>query len=367
MKKYLTTNIPGQNPSSLPRNMNLSTILVAVLACSGTAVSGFSIPAAKIQPSKTQLQGSSKDLVGTTDRRAFLAVGFAASLATALSPATAQAATVDYKAVASDIGGLITKNPDWGPTLVRLAWHSSGTYDKMSKTGGSGLGTMRFKEEFSHGANAGLADTAISWMEPLYTKYAADGLSYADLYTLAGVVAIRTLGGPTIPWSSGRVDTMDPSAVTPDGRLPAADSGPPGADQSDADHLRAIFGRMGFNDQEIVALSGAHALGRCHTTASGYDGPWSPTPTTFNNAYFTLLSKAKWVEREWTGPFQYSNGKGGTLMMLPTDVVLIKDKSFLKYVDLYGKDSGKFMSDFSKAFQKLEELGTSNLTPTAWA
>lgn len=62
--------------------------------------------------------------------------------------------------------------------------------------------------------------------------------------------------------SSGRVDALDPSAVTPDGRLPGADSGPPGADPSDAAHLRTIFNRMGFNDQEIVALSGAHALGR---------------------------------------------------------------------------------------------------------
>ena len=56
-----------------------------------------------------------------------------------------------------------------------------------------------------------------------------------------------------------------------------------------ASHLREIFGRMGFNDQEIVALSGAHALGRCHATASGYVGPWTPTPTTFNNLYFSLL------------------------------------------------------------------------------
>jgi catalase (peroxidase I) len=82
------------------------------------------------------------------------------------------------------------------------------------------------------------------------------------------VVAINTMGGPTIPWSSGRVDAIDASAVTPDGRLPNADSGPPGADPSDGAHLRFIFNRMGFNDQEIVALSGAHALGRCHTYAN---------------------------------------------------------------------------------------------------
>jgi cytochrome c peroxidase len=53
------------------------------------------------------------------------------------------------------------------------------------------------------------------------------------------------MNGPTIPWSAGRVDEMDPSAVTPDGRLPNADSGPKGADKTDASHLRDIFYRMG--------------------------------------------------------------------------------------------------------------------------
>ena len=85
------------------------------------------------------------------------------------------------------------------------------------------------------------------------------------LISTFSVVAIKTMGGPTIPWSSGHVDALDATAVTPDGRLPNADSGPPGADPSDAAHLRTIFNRMGFDDQEIVALSGAHALGRCHT------------------------------------------------------------------------------------------------------
>jgi len=113
------------------------------------------------------------------------------------------------------------------------------------------------------------------------------------------------------------------AAVTPDGRLPNADVGPAGTDPSDAQHLRDVFYRMGFNDQEIVALSGAHALGRCHTTASGYDGPWTPTPTTFNNAYFTLLKNLDWTKRDWSGPFQYEDG-GKTLMMLPTDLVLLK-------------------------------------------
>ena len=119
-----------------------------------------------------------------------------------------------------------------------------GTYDKMSKDGGSGGGTIRFKEELAHGGNAGLAVTAVEWLEPLHEKYKG-AISYADLYTLAGVSAIKTMGGPTIPWSSGRVDALDPSAVTPDGRLPNADVGPKGSDKSDAQHLRDIFYRMG--------------------------------------------------------------------------------------------------------------------------
>lgn len=245
-----------------------------------------------------------------------------------------------------------------------MAWHSSGTYDKKTGTGGSGAGTIRFKEELAHGGNAGLASTAVEWLEPIHAKY--DGaISYADLYTLAGVAAIKQMGGPIIKWSSGRIDEGE-DKVTPDGRLPNADVGNPLADKPDVDHLRAIFYRMGFDDQEIVALSGAHALGRCHTNASGYDGPWTPTPTTFNNAYFTLLTSLKWVPKDWSGPPQYVDGNTGKLMMLPTDYVLLQDKSFLKFVKIYAKDAKKFDEDFSKTFQKLEELGTKGLTLTEW-
>ena len=103
-----------------------------------------------------------------------------------------------------------------------------------------------------------------------------------------------------------------------------------------------------------------------HTTASGYDGPWTPTPTTFNNLYFSLLDSAKWTKRDWSGPFQYED-EGKTLMMLPTDLVLIQDDSFKKYVSMYAKDQALFFDDFSKAFNKLEELGTAGLKATNWA
>ncbi len=133
----------------------------------------------------------------------------------------------NFEAVKADIESSIKEKPDKGPTLVRLAWHSSGTYDKITKTGGSFKGTIRFKEELAHGANRGL-DSAVAWLEPVYKKYNKNSdLSYADLYTLAGVVAIKTLGGPTITWRAGRKDSFDVKDVTPDGRLPEADKGSP--------------------------------------------------------------------------------------------------------------------------------------------
>jgi cytochrome c peroxidase len=82
--------------------------------------------------------------------------------------------------------------------------------------------------------------------------------------------------------------------------------------------LREVFYRMGLNDQEIVALLGAHALGRCHTDRSGYTGPWTRAPTTFSNEYFRLLIETKWVKKNWKGPLQYENADGGDLMMLPS-------------------------------------------------
>lgn len=79
-------------------------------------------------------------------------------------------------------------------------------------------------------------------------------ISYGDLWTLAGVCAIQESGGPSIPWRAGRTDGFEHHDTLTDGRLPDASQA--------EDHLRFIFYRMGFNDQEIVALSGAHALGR---------------------------------------------------------------------------------------------------------
>ncbi|PWN51750.1 mitochondrial cytochrome c peroxidase [Violaceomyces palustris] len=256
----------------------------------------------------------------------------------------------DYQKVYNAIAEALEKNPEYddgsyGPVLVRLAWHASGTYDKHSNTGGSNGATMRFAPEANHGANAGLG-AARDFMEEIKKQF--PWITYADLWTLGGVAAIQEMGGPKIPWRPGRKDgTVEQSP--PEGRLPDGDKGP--------DHLRHIFYKMGFNDQEIVALSGAHALGRCHKDRSGFEGPWTFAPTSFTNEYFNLLVNEKWTQKKWNGPPQFEDKTTKSLMMLMTDLALTQDSSFRKHVQRYAKSEDEFFNDFSAAFSKLLELG----------
>jgi len=170
---------------------------------------------------------------------------------------------------------------------------------------------------------------------------------------LAGIVAIKEMEGPEIPFKPGRTDYVDETKLPPRGRLPDGSKG--------GDHLRQVFYRMGFNDQEIVALSGAHNLGRCHSDRSGFEGAWVPNPTRFSNSYFRLMVSMDWKEKTLkNGVKQFVNvdeDTGTELMMLPSDLALRDDKEFRKWVDLYAKDKERFFEDFSKAFGKLVELG----------
>jgi ankyrin repeat protein len=117
---------------------------------------------------------------------------------------------------------------------------------------------------------------------------------------------------------------------------------------------------MGFNDQEIVALSGAHTLGRCHRVRSGFDGPWTTKPLVFDNEYFTNIMNLEWKEVEITetGRKQFVDVATGKLMMLPTDLALKTDPEFLKWTKAYAEDQNLFFKDFSAAFSKLISLGT---------
>jgi len=284
--------------------------------------------------------------VGTMKKEADSA---AKSATQAVKAATNFAPTKDdYQKVYNSIAEILDDNDyddgSYGPVLVRLAWHSSGTYDKNDGTGGSNYATMRFPAEATHGANAGL-DVARTKIEEVKKKY--PWISYGDLWTLGGVCAVQEMAGPKIPWRPGRVDGFDKD-VTPDGRLPDASKA--------ADHLRTIFYRMGFDDHAIVALSGAHALGRCHPNRSGFDGPWTFSPTMFTNDYFRLLLNEKWTFRKWDGPKQLQD-KTHTLMMLPTDMAIVQDKEFKKWAKVYADSQEKFFADFAKYFSELLELG----------
>ncbi|EMC98311.1 hypothetical protein BAUCODRAFT_420853 [Baudoinia panamericana UAMH 10762] len=260
----------------------------------------------------------------------------------------------DYAAVRRDIAALLHQ-PEYddgsaGPVLVRLAWHSAGTYDAGTDTGGSNGAGMRYEAEGGDPANAGLQHARV-FLEPVKSKHS--WITYADLWTLAGVVAIKEMSGPEVQWRPGRTDFVDDSKLPPRGRLPDGAQG--------ADHIRHIFYRMGFNDQEIVALSGAHNLGRCHSDRSGFHGAWVNNPTRFSNTYFRLMLSRTWKEKKLENGVRqfvhYDEDADEELMMLPTDLALVSDPSFRPWVELYAKDKDRFFADFAAVFAKLIELG----------
>ncbi|KAM1309693.1 hypothetical protein ACFX13_006512 [Malus domestica] len=222
--------------------------------------------------------------------------------------------------------GLIAEK-NCAPLMLRIAWHSAGTYDTKTKTGGP-FGTMRCPAEQSHGANNGL-DIAVRLLEPIKQQFPI--LSYADFYQLAGVVAVEITGGPDVPFHPGRKDAPEPP---PEGRLPDATKG--------CDHLRDVFGKtMGLSDKDIVALSGGHTLGRCHKERSGFEGPWTPNPLIFDNSYFTVLL----------------GGDQEGLLMLPSDKALLDDPVFRPLVEKYAADEDAFFADYAEAHMRLSELG----------
>lgn len=258
---------------------------------------------------------------------------------------------VNVEALKSEIrSALINEEVFACPIAARVAWHSSGTFCSKSNTGGSDGARMRFEPESTDPANAGLGIVRDMLHE---VKKKHPEISEADLWTLAGSSAIEFMGGPKIVHKFGRSDDEDGSKCPANGRLPDAAQG--------ADHIREVFGRMGFTDRETVALIGAHTVGRCHLGRSGYDGPWTRNPLVFDNSYFKNLLYLEWIEKKWhegyDGPLQYTDKDTETLMMLPADMALKTDPEFRKYAELYAKDQDVFFKDFADAFAKLVSLG----------
>lgn len=246
----------------------------------------------------------------------------------------------------------ILKEKHCHPILIRLGWHDAGTFDKDVKEWprhGGANGSLRYSIELDHAANAGLVN-ALKLIEPVKEKF--PNISYADLFQLASATAIEEAGGPSIPMKYGRVDTAGPEDCVKEGSLP--DAGPP----DPAQHLRKVFYRMGLDDKEIVALSGAHTLGRSRPERSGWgkketkytkDGPgapggqsWTVQWLKFDNSYFKDIKEKRDED----------------LLVLPTDAALFEDPGFKVYAEKYAVDEEAFFKDYAQAHAKLSELGS---------
>eukprot|EP00931_Biecheleriopsis_adriatica_P019383 TRINITY_DN1321_c0_g1_i1.p1 TRINITY_DN1321_c0_g1~~TRINITY_DN1321_c0_g1_i1.p1 ORF type:complete len:1228 (+),score=315.72 TRINITY_DN1321_c0_g1_i1:46-3729(+) len=272
------------------------------------------------------------------------------------------------------------------PILLRLAWHDAGTFDK-TKTGfpamGGANGSIIFNPEINHGANNGL-NKAVKYLEPFKADYPL--VSWADLIQMAGAVGIEHAGGPKVDMKYGRKDASGPEACPGrTSRGTADNAGLPDAEapyacgaKDPATHLRNIFNRMGFDDRDIVALSGAHTIGRAFKERSGvvsegygeangcpytksvpsgcpirHDGKggvgmpggksWTTKWLKFDNEYFQ-----EHVYKE-TDP---------NLLWASTDRALHQDPEFRKFFMLYKDDQSAFFKDFASAMKRLSELGS---------
>mmetsp|Transcript_11905 Transcript_11905/g.18324 ORF Transcript_11905/g.18324 Transcript_11905/m.18324 type:complete len:282 (-) Transcript_11905:2690-3535(-) len=260
--------------------------------------------------------------------------------------------------ITADIKALVTEK-SCGPVLIRLSWHDAGVYSTGSLTGGCPNAVMRFTDagEGKFGANAGLPDVAVGFLQPIADKYVPETISHADLWALAANVAIEAMGGPVIPTRFGRKDatTSAESVESQVGRLPDGDKG--------VDHLREIFHPKGFTDKDIVALSGAHTVGKCHADRSGFEGAWTEAPLKFDNSYFTELLAKKYADETTAQGCPQKRHISSRTMMLISDMALL-EAPFKKYVELYAKDQGAFFKDYVKAWVKLQENGCKGLRNT---
>jgi catalase-peroxidase len=217
---------------------------------------------------------------------------------------------LDYAALKADLTALMTDSKPWwpadyghyGPFMIRMAWHAAGTYRVTDGRGGAGSGQQRFEPLNSWPDNGNL-DKARRLLWPIKQKY-GQSISWADLFILAGNVAIESMGGPVFGFGGGRKDVyqsegdtfwgaeeiwvnegaktrlVDGETTELEGPLaaiqmgliyvnPEGPGGNPDPLQSARD-MRATFSRMAMNSEETVALTaGGHAFGKAHGAKPG--------------------------------------------------------------------------------------------------
>src|SRR5213595_2218905 len=212
--------------------------------------------------------------------------------------------SLDLNAVIKDLHALMTESQDWwpadfghyGPLLIRMAWHSAGTYRIADGRGGAGAGAQRFAPLNSWPDNVSL-DKARRLLWPIKQKYGRK-LSWADLMILTGNVALESMGFKTFGFAGGREDIWEPEediywgpegtwlgderyrgdreldnplGAVQMGLIYVNPQGPNGKPDplAAARDIRETFGRMAMNDEETVALiAGGHTFGKAHGAAN---------------------------------------------------------------------------------------------------
>ncbi|MEU0696682.1 catalase/peroxidase HPI [Streptomyces niveus] len=273
--------------------------------------------------------------------------------------------SLDLPTVKQDITEVLTTSQDWwpadfghyGPFIIRMAWHSAGTYRISDGRGGAGAGQQRFAPLNSWPDNGNL-DKARRLLWPVKKKY-GQSLSWADLMILAGNVALETMGFETFGFAGGRADVWEPEedvywgpettwlddkrysgdrnlesplGAVQMGLIYVNPEGPNGSPDplASARDIRETFRRMAMNDEETVALiAGGHTFGKTHgagpaesvgadpeaaaiedqgfgwknshgtgkggdTITSGLEGIWTNTPITWDNSFLEILYGYEW-------------------------------------------------------------------------
>ena len=343
---------------------------------------------------------------------------------------------LDYSALKADLHALLNDSQEWWPAdwgsyiglFIRMAWHGAGTYRTVDGRGGAGRGQQRFAPLNSWPDNVSL-DKARRLLWPIKQKY-GQKISWADLYMLAGNVALENSGFRTFGFGAGREDVWEPDldvdwgnetewlahrhpeslnqqaiGATEMGLIYVNPEGPnaSGDPLSAAAAIRATFGNMAMNDEEIVALiAGGHTLGKTHGAAvpthvgaapeaapieaqglgwansynsgagadaitSGLEVVWTQTPTQWSNYFLENLYKYEWVQtRSPAGAIQFEAKDGPEIIpdpfnpeikrkptMLVTDLTLRFDPEFDKICRRFLNDPQAFNAAFARAWFKL--------------
>src|SRR5690242_9296107 len=291
--------------------------------------------------------------------------------------------SLDLAAVKRDIAAVLTDSKDWwpadfghyGPLMIRMAWHSAGTYRISDGRGGAGAGQQRFAPLNSWPDNVSL-DKARRLLWPVKKKYGRK-ISWADLMVLTGNVALESMGFTTFGFGGGRVDGWEPEAdvywgpetswlgderysgdreleepfgAVQMGLIYVNPQGPNGNPDplAAARDIRETFRRMAMNDEETVALiAGGHTFGKTHgagpesavgadpeaapieqqglgwessfgtgiggdAITSGLEGTWTPTPVTWDNSFLETLYGYEWeLTASPAGAHQWQPKDGG--------------------------------------------------------